>query len=157
MDRAERLAEIRKRWKAPRNPIREYEYSEVMEACDDIKKARALILSVLENGTEVMRIANNAIEDIPFLLGEISRLESEVEHWKKEYLEFYGVAERLEAENAVLRRERDAAVKDMQFIGQEYAACSYCKFNNDLEKCRERKYEDKCWQWRGAESEESHA
>ena len=149
MDRAERLAEIRKRWKAPRNPIREYEYSEVMEACDDIKKARALILSVLENGTEVMRIANNAIEDIPFLLGEVGHLEELTKHLgacADCYNEHHERIERLEAENAALRRERDAAVSDISEM-LRYPNCKFCKAVN----------EDGCpdcslAQWRGVES-----
>ena len=123
-----------------------------------------------KNVYEYMEVADAYLQDVPALLDEVSRLNLKVyeqdniiQHLKDEKLPFPWMAEymeplkardkviKLEAENATLRRERDAAVQDINDI-INYPNCSKCKNHLDNECC----VEGFCGQaeWRGVQKEE---
>lgn len=62
--------------------------------------------------------------------------------------ELYGKIDQLELENAKLKAERDAAVKDLKDFSDSENSCFYCRKINSA-GCTE------CiWEWRGVKEEE---
>jgi len=80
-------------------------------------------------------------EDVMFLLAEVERLHEAAKGAAV-------IVSTMQAENAELHRERDAAIYDLCEIGH----CDVCAFGPDIDKCG-KEPKAGCFEWRGPRGE----
>jgi len=159
----DRLEEIKARWTAQRAFIPAIDINEAIKAATsiDLTKVSDFVINTINNCSQAIGLANAGVEDIPYLLSEVERLQQWVNDLqsgmyancvycghrygpeislspaKAELLKAHiekcpaHPMSALKAENAVLRMERDTAVADLFDEIRTSDWCEYCKHNQE--------------------------